>query len=474
MNISSSPAKPTKTVQRRVLAVSVVLAAVLIVFLIATFDSGDRSLFEGRRVSVVVEEILRRYPYAKNASDLETLTRLGPERAVPELSRHLLNARFTESRFYASNWNRMPKSIQTRLPRPEMHRQISTLRLMFDELHAAPSNSVPALIRIAEHPEDDSTGVFALRYLSEAGPFARPSFPVLTNLLASATLQKRRMIYSVMAALDDEATEVIPYARAGLGDSDEWVRASSAEMMLETAKDTNSVYAASRKQSLIEGKSPARTAAIRRLGSLGPVATPALIELLAGIKSEPPATQRIILAALCTIPDESAETTRLLAGLVSAKTATAAEISLQGEAVRALMLKRQNPESAIPALLEAIRNNQARTSPEVFHALGRLRGTALYLLTDLVNVWAEQTRTDAGRAAALAIWNLDAGATIPATSLAEGWKSLLESHIQSSVPHQPIPLTLRDSPGLSGLLKQGAPELHQELMKIPSGNPLAR
>lgn len=474
--MTNSPAQSQVRIpqRRRRLLAAVVFAVVFVGVWLAMRDSGDSSLFEGRRVSEVVEEIIRRDDehYLEEA-DFETLERLGPERAVPELSRYLFKSSLTHSPSYESFLNRMPQSIKGWFPEHKM-RQLPLRALdylnRFDE---AASNALPGLVKLIERPPDDETRSRTLNALANLGTASRPAFPALTNLLAQTNCLHRPEVYRIMTRFGEEAAEVLPYARAGANDQDESIRMASAWMLLTVAKDTNAAFAIIRDLSL--NGTTEQVSAVSMLANFGPIGLATFQELMAKFDGLPRATKDAVISCLILRGDETPEGPKLLAkeALENRTLAPAGFPSAWPRASRAsLALYRLGPRAAaaVPLLLTALQTPNHPALAEVCRLLGRIRGPATNALPDLVRLWKERPGTEVSREAALAIWNMDKGATFPAAELAAPWREMILSRPGYSSAPMLDPELFHQWIGLHSLLKEGAPEFRGRFPKVPAEN----
>lgn len=246
---------PERTTQRKPFRRRVVVALGLIlvgflVFLVATHERRDESLFEGRRVCDVIDGIVGGLPGTDPRPDRDTLARIGLNRAIPELSRHLFHKRLVDSADYASTWKRLPGVIKKFFPKPQPMRRLFILQLLVSSTPRNNTNCLPVAIKLLGRNEGDSMRSLALSAIEHAGTNAKPAFPALTNLLGTAGVEFRGRIFQTIARFGEDFPEMIPLVLEGLNDPDPAVRDASGRMLRYESWATNAAYRAARERRL--------------------------------------------------------------------------------------------------------------------------------------------------------------------------------------------------------------------------------
>ena len=134
-------------------------------------------------------------------------------------------------------------------------------------------------------------------------------------------------------------------------------------------------------------------------------------------------------------------------------------------------LKRLGLERAVPALIPALERDSRFVSLEIPIALGSVGICTTNALPALIKAWEVVKKLKRGTGVGLAIWKLDHGTTIPATLLVHEWKRYFQLQLKN--PAGPINRNvLHHYADLAELLRRGAPETHEEVMKFPFKEPV--
>lgn len=467
MSDSPEPPEAKRKPQRRRLFATVVLAVVAVGLWLVLRDPGDRSLFEGRRVSKVVGEIVRRSPEFRNTNDLATLGRLGLERAVPELTRYFFKDSLAHSPAYETNWNRihMPDFVRKMIPTPKYRSLPERALMLVWDLGPNATNAGPALARLVQNPPDEKIRALALNSLWQIRSGAQVAFPVLTNLLATHASTYRTTVFQIFASMGNDATNVLPYARAGLVDSSESIRAMSAGMVLRIGRDTNAAFDTFRDLAL-NGSSAAKSGAIWSLGSFGSKADPVFSELVARYRRETPSVREALLSAVAKRRDAGPEVIDFLAAQLFAPADSNDLNRAQVMAARALAALGPRAARAVPSLILALEKDTRFSSTDIPIALAAVGVDTTNALPALLKAWKRSQRLERTTGVEVAIWKLDRGATIPAVQLAAEWKRRLESELKTPYA-EATRILLEYNQDTQDLLRHGAPEVYAEIMKIP-------
>lgn len=439
----------------------------MVLFAAVTVEAAE-PMFRGQPVSYWAES----YCSNTNPAARQVLEQMGPALAVPALTKLIDQPDVEANEAYRTAYPAIKLSAGG-VQAPLWKSTLAASALTSFGPDAEPA--VPELIRIFPNRSDQHKSEIA-RVFSHVGPAASSSVAVLGQALSTTNGELKKEILWAFGHIGPAANSVQPLISNELNNADMFVRLNAAFAIWTVAHETNAALQVFL-VALNDSNPYVLGTAINYLTRIGPVAGPAVPQLLKAIQHDHVPVQWEAVRALGWIGDNSPEVISALAAVLKSEPKDYNEVVLQELSASALGRLGPGAREAVPALIATVKRGRvsasAQESPydlmsEALRALGKIGPNAQAALP-LAQSLLKDVQVRVRLAAAEAVWGIDGGRTVQAQEVLIDWKPNLKSLINQaerfSQQRHSLMVKIRDQELLMGALAKADPDLYSKALK---------